>query len=68
MGPTKVLVTLGGIVKRNRIPYADLGVVVTLPSSDTWPPVALCPPGSKPGRRVFNTACRTTRPQQTTTT
>ena len=31
---TKVLGTLGGIVKRNRIPYADRGVVVTLPSSD----------------------------------
>ncbi len=29
---TKLLGTIGGIVKRNRIPYADLGVVVTLPS------------------------------------
>ena len=28
---TKVLGTLGGVVKRNRIPYADRGVVVTLP-------------------------------------
>ena len=27
----KLLGTIGGIVKRNRIPYADLGVVVTLP-------------------------------------
>ena len=32
---TKVLGTLGGIVKRNRIPYADRGVVVTLTSSGT---------------------------------
>ena len=28
---TKLLGTVGGIVKRNRIPYADRGVVVTLP-------------------------------------
>jgi len=28
---TKVLGTIGGIVKRNRIPYADRGVVITLP-------------------------------------
>jgi len=28
---TKLLGTIGGIVKRNRIPYADRGVVVTLP-------------------------------------
>ncbi len=28
---TKVLGTLGGVIKRNRIPYADRGVVVTLP-------------------------------------
>ena len=27
---TKSLGTLGGIVKRNRIPYGDRGVVVTL--------------------------------------
>jgi uncharacterized protein len=27
---TKLLGTIGGIVKRNRIPYADRGVVVTL--------------------------------------
>lgn len=27
---TKVLGTIGGIIKRNRIPYADRGVVVTL--------------------------------------
>ena len=29
---TKLLGTIGGIVKRNRIPYADRGVVVTLPT------------------------------------
>ena len=29
---TKVLGTIGGIVKGNRIPDADRGVVVTLPS------------------------------------
>lgn len=28
---TKLLGTIGGIIKRNRIPYADNGVVVTLP-------------------------------------
>ena len=28
---TKLLGTLGGIVKRNRIPYGDRGVVITLP-------------------------------------
>ena len=28
---TKVLGTIGGIIKRNRIPYGDLGVVITLP-------------------------------------
>ena len=28
---TKVLGTIGGIVKRNRIPYGDRGVVITLP-------------------------------------
>ncbi len=28
---TKLLGTIGGIVKRNRIPHADRGVVVTLP-------------------------------------
>jgi len=28
---TKLLGTIGGIVKRNRIPYADRGVVITLP-------------------------------------
>ena len=28
---TKVLGTVGGIVKRNRIPYGDRGVVITLP-------------------------------------
>ena len=28
---TKLLGTIGGIVKRNRIPYGDRGVVVTLP-------------------------------------
>lgn len=28
---TKVLGTIGGIIKRNRIPYGDRGVVVTLP-------------------------------------
>lgn len=28
---TKVLGTIGGIIKRNRIPYADAGVVITLP-------------------------------------
>jgi PPOX class probable F420-dependent enzyme len=28
---TKVLGTIGGILKRNRIPYGDRGVVVTLP-------------------------------------
>ena len=27
---TKLLGTIGGIVKRNRIPYADRGVVITL--------------------------------------
>ena len=30
---TKVLGTIGGIIKRNRIPYADHGVVVTLPDA-----------------------------------
>lgn len=29
---TKLLGTIGGIIKRNRIPYGDRGVVVTLPS------------------------------------
>ncbi|MDJ0769838.1 MAG: PPOX class F420-dependent oxidoreductase [Ilumatobacter sp.] len=29
---TKFLGTVGGIVKRNRIPYGDRGVVVTLPA------------------------------------
>jgi hypothetical protein len=29
---TKLLETIGGMLKRNRIPYADRGVVVTLPS------------------------------------
>jgi len=28
---TRTLGTIGGIVKRNRIPYGDLGVIVTLP-------------------------------------
>lgn len=28
---TKLLGTIGGIIKRNRIPYADRGVVVSLP-------------------------------------
>lgn len=28
---TKVLGTVGGILKRNRIPYGDRGVVITLP-------------------------------------
>ena len=28
---TKVLGTVGGIIKRNRIPYGDRGVVITLP-------------------------------------
>ncbi|MCB0967285.1 MAG: PPOX class F420-dependent oxidoreductase [Ilumatobacter sp.] len=28
---TKLLGTIGGIVKRNRIPYGDRGVVITLP-------------------------------------
>ena len=28
---TKLLGTIGGIIKRNRIPYGDRGVVVTLP-------------------------------------
>jgi PPOX class probable F420-dependent enzyme len=28
---TKLLGTIGGIIKRNRIPYADRGVVITLP-------------------------------------
>jgi hypothetical protein len=27
---TRTLGTIGGIVKRNRIPYGDVGVVVTL--------------------------------------
>ena len=26
---TKLLGTIGGIIKRNRIPYADRGVVIT---------------------------------------
>jgi PPOX class probable F420-dependent enzyme len=30
---TKWLGTIGGVVKRNRIPYGDRGVVVTLPST-----------------------------------
>lgn len=29
---TKVFGTIGGIVKRNRIPYGDVAVIVTLPS------------------------------------
>ena len=29
---TKLLGTIGGIVKRNRIPYGDRGVVITIPS------------------------------------
>lgn len=29
---TKLLGTIGGIVKRNRIPYGDRGVILTLPS------------------------------------
>ena len=29
---TKLLGTIGGIVKRNRIPYGDVAVIVTLPS------------------------------------
>ena len=29
---TKLLGTIGGVVKRNRIPSADRGVVVTLPA------------------------------------
>jgi PPOX class probable F420-dependent enzyme len=28
---TKLLGTIGGIIKRNRIPYGDRGVVITLP-------------------------------------
>ncbi len=28
---TKLLGTIGGIVKRNRIPYGDRGVIITLP-------------------------------------
>ena len=28
---TKALGTIGGVVKRNRIPYGDCGVVITLP-------------------------------------
>ena len=31
---TKVLAALGGIIKRNRIPYGDRGVVVTLNTGD----------------------------------
>jgi uncharacterized protein len=31
---TKLLGKIGGIIKRNRIPYADRGVVITLPASD----------------------------------
>lgn len=30
---TKLLGTIGGIIKRNRIPYADRGVVITLPNT-----------------------------------
>ena len=30
---TKVLGTIAGIVKRNRIPYGDRGVIVTLASA-----------------------------------
>jgi PPOX class probable F420-dependent enzyme len=29
---TKLLGTIGGIIKRNRIPYGDRGVVITLPT------------------------------------
>jgi hypothetical protein len=29
---TKFLGTIGGIVKRRRVPYGDRGVVITLPS------------------------------------
>ncbi len=29
---TKLMGTIGGIVKRNRIPYGDRGVVITIPS------------------------------------
>jgi PPOX class probable F420-dependent enzyme len=32
---TKLLGTIGGIIKRNRIPYADRGVVITLPNTDS---------------------------------
>jgi PPOX class probable F420-dependent enzyme len=31
---TKLLGTIGGIVKRNRIPYGDRGVIIELPQSD----------------------------------
>lgn len=29
---TKLLGTIGGIIKRKRIPYGDRGVVITIPS------------------------------------
>jgi PPOX class probable F420-dependent enzyme len=31
---TKLLGTIGGIVKRNRIPYGDRGVIIELPETD----------------------------------
>ena len=41
---TKLLGTLGGIVKRNRIPYGDRGVVITLASAADSSPATSEPP------------------------